>query len=73
MDQPPKKRKRAEDDDGELLPEMEHQMQPWWSVEHQILAMIERKMENKPFYFFHFQWGVVWTALPCTFEKIDLK
>ena len=40
-----KKRKR---NDGELLLEMEHQMEPWWSVEQQILAMIERKMENKP-------------------------
>ena len=43
-----KKRKREESDDGELLLEMEHQMQPWWAVEQKILETIERKMNNKP-------------------------
>jgi len=46
MDQ--KKRKRDEKDDGELLLEMERQLQPWWSAEQKILEMIERKMNNKP-------------------------
>ena len=46
-----KKRKCEDTDDGELLLEMEHQMQPWWSAEQKILEMIERKMENKPLEF----------------------
>ena len=41
-------KKRKRDNDGELLLEMEHQMEPWWAVEQEILKMIERKMENKP-------------------------
>ena len=44
-------KKRKREDDGELLLEMERQMQPLWAVEQKILEMIERKMENKPLEF----------------------